>query len=171
MAVQELNGHDLKTLSDFQQLIDDIESLLASTSGISADAVARLHESDEQAIKIVNTRLRACDELLKKGLRNEALGLCDSEPKLLDLFLIVDFPERDYWQETVKQCYLTPSELLGSIATELNDAYSSEKPLAELKYQVRLHSLARSPLPIRISLMRRLSKLDQTTTLWEDDLR
>ena len=171
MAVQELSSHELKTISDFQQLIDDIESLLASVAGISAEAVHRLHESDEQAIKIVNLRLRACDELLKKGLRNEALGMCDAEPKLLDLYLIVDFPERDSWLETIKQCGLTSTELLGSIATELNDAYSSEKPLAELKYQVRLHALARSPLPIRISLMRRLSKLDQTTTLWEDDLK
>ncbi len=171
MSVNQLSDRDLKTAADFQQLVDDIESLMASPAGVEAEHVARLHADFEHAVKAINTRLRECDQLLKKGLRNEALERCESEPKLLELFLIVDFPERESWADTVRQCGLTPTDLLVSVAAELTDAYATEKPLAELKYQVRLHALARSPLPIRILLMRRLSKLDQNTTVWEEDLK
>jgi ElaB/YqjD/DUF883 family membrane-anchored ribosome-binding protein len=171
MSANTISDYDLKSAADYQQLIDDIESLMASPTGVEVEAVARLQSRYDQAVKSINARLRDCDQLLRKGLRNEALERCDADPKLLDLFLIVDFPERDSWEETVRECGLTPTDLLVSIAGELNDAYASEKPLAELKYQVRLHALARSPLPIRISLMRKLAKLDQNSSIWDDDLK
>lgn len=171
MSANTIGDHDLKSAADYQQLIDDIESLMASPTGVDAESVARLQTRYDQAVKSINARLRDCDQLLRKGLRNEALERCDADPKLLDLFLIVDFPERDSWEETVRECGLTPTDLLVSIAGELNDAYASEKPLAELKYQVRLHALARSPLPIRISLMRKLAKIDQNSSVWDDDLK
>ena len=171
MAGNAISDHDLKSAADYQQLIDDIESLMASPTGVEAEQVGRLHAKFELVVKAINARLRDCDQLLKKGLRNEALERCDADPKLLDLFLIVDFPERDSWEDTVRQCGLTPPDLLVSVAGELNDAYASEKPLAELKYQVRLHALARSPLPIRIGLMRQLAKVDQNSTVWDEDLK
>ncbi len=171
MAVNSISDHDLTSAADYQQLIDDIESLMASPAGVDPETVGRLHARFDQAVKSINLRLRDCDQLLKKGLRNEALERCETDPKLLDLFLIVDFPERDSWEDTVRQCGLTPPDLLVSVAGELNDAYASEKPLVELKYQVRLHALARSPLPIRISLMRKLAKVDQNSTVWEEDLK
>ena len=171
MSVAGLSGYELKSASDFQQLVDDIETLLASPTGVAPEAVTRLQEFYDQATKLVNARLRQCDDLLKKGLRNEALELCDFEPKLLDLFLILDFPERETWMETVKQCGSVSTELLIGVAMELTDAAAAVKPLAELMYQVRLHALARSPLPTRIQVMRQLSKLDTDNPVWEEDLR
>lgn len=171
MSISELSGYELKTSADYQQLVDDIESLMASPTGVSEEAVTRLHEFYDQAVKAVNSRLRQCDELLKKGLRNEAIDTCDTEPKLLDLFSILDFPERESWLETAKQCGCTSTELLVSIATELTDAAAAIKPLANLMYQMRLHALARSPLSTRIQVLRRLSKLDADNPLWEDDLK
>lgn len=163
--------YDLKTPADYQQLVDDIESLMASPAGVEQDAVVRLHARYEQAVKAINARLRDCDQLLKKGLRNEALERSEVEPKLLDLFVILDFPERDSWEDIVRQCGLIVPDLLVSVAAELNEAYATEKPLADLKYQVRLHALARSALPIRITLMRRLAKQDQNSSVWDDDLK
>lgn len=171
MAVSTVGDFDLKSAADYQQLVDDIESLMASPAGLDPQSVARLQARFDLAIKAINTRLRDCDQLLKKGLRNEALERSEIEPKVLDLVLIVDFPERDSWEDTVRQCGLTPVDLLVSVAGDLKDASASEKPLAELKYQVRLHALAHSPLPIRISLMRKLAKVDQNSTIWDEDLK
>lgn len=171
MSANATGDFELKVAADYQQLVDDIESLMSSPTGVDPATVARLNARYERAVKSINARLRECDELLKKGLRNEALERCEVEPKLLDLFLTIDFPERDSWEDTVRQCELTVPDLLVSVAGDLNDAYATEKPLAELKYQVRLHALARSPLPIRIGLMRRLAKQDQNSNVWDEDLK
>lgn len=171
MAVSTVGDFDLKSAADYQQLVDDIESLMASPAGLDPQSVGRLQGRFDLAIKSINARLRDCDQLLKKGLRNEALERGEIEPKVLDLVLIVDFPERDSWEDIVRQCGLTPVDLLVSVAGDLKDASASEKPLADLKYQVRLHALAHSPLPIRISLMRKLAKADQNSTIWDEDLK
>ena len=170
MTANAISNHELRVVTDYQQLVDDIESLMASSASVDLEVVGRLNMRYDEAVKSINARLRECDGLLKKGLRNEALERCGTEPNLLDVFSLIDFPERDSWEETVRQCGLTPTELYVSVAKELVEAQATEKPLAELKYQVRLHALARSPLPIRIALLRQIAAQDRNSTVWDEDL-
>jgi hypothetical protein len=122
-------------------------------------------------VKEVNDRLRACDKLLGRGLRAEAIQQCETDPNLLDLTAILDFPEAEYWSDYVSQYELPPiPELLVSIAADLNDAYAAEQPVARLLKLHRLHALALSPLSDRILILRELVDTDSDNSHWIEDL-
>ena len=55
-------------------------------------------------------------------------------------------------------------------ASVLNEAYALEQPLADLLRRHRLAALARSPLPVRIGLLRKLAECDADNPAWQEDL-
>ena len=62
-------------------------------------------------------------------------------------------------------------ELLVDVADDLETACAEEEPLTDLMYRHRLHALARSPLPIRIDILRQLARLDRDNPLWDDEIQ
>ena len=163
---------DLKTAADYQRLIDAIETILCSDTDPEPDVIETVHGKLLEAVKNVNGRLRQCEQLLEKGLRAEGIQQCQTEPNLLDLFTTLDFPELETWNDYAEQFGLNAApELMVDVAGELNDAFAAQQPLAELMYAHRVHALARSPLPVRIDIMRRLVRLDAENPVWEEDLR
>jgi len=80
-----------------------------------------------EACSETNRRLRKCGDLLRKGDRSEAILLAQTEPDLLDMVSVLDFPERGAWLELLKlQSLAPPPELLFEIALELNQAMAEE---------------------------------------------
>ena len=166
----ELN--ELKTAADFQRLAEAINALLCLDTEVEASVVTGTHQKYDEAVRLVNDRLKKCDALLQKGLRAEALQEAEVEPKLLDVIAILDFDEQELWNDYAERCgFMRVPELLVDVADDLQTAWAAEEPLADLMYRHRLHALARSPLPIRIDIMRQLAKLDRDNPLWDDEIQ
>ena len=106
-------------------------------------------------------RLRKCGELLKAGLRSEAIQQAEMEPNLLDIVATLDFPEREIWTQFASQYgIVSPAPLPLDIAAELNEAYAIEQPLGALLARHRLLALARSPLRLRMATLREIAETD-----------
>ncbi len=132
---------------DYQRIVDDVRSALATAGPETVDFM-RLAAADYMvACDEVNDRLRKCGELLRKGLRSEAIYLADLEPNLLDAVAALDFPEYDQWKQVASRLgILVPPPLQLDVAADLNEAYALEQPLATLLERHRLLALARAPL-------------------------
>ncbi len=149
-----------------------MKPMLQMQSQEAGPGLQALHAQFVQCINTVNARLEACDELLRKGLRNEAIQECEIEPSLLDLVTELDLPEWDAWAHYVRGFGIPPQpDLLLDAAVALNEAYNQAQPLENLLHMQRLHAIARSPLSTRISVLRAIAKKDPSNYIWQEDLR
>lgn len=158
-------------LTDVDKLASAIRNVFAVEGDLAESDVEKLHVELVGYVEDANARLKHCDELLRRGLRQEALQECEEEPNLLDLVTRLDFPEWDAWADYVIQYALPPQPpLLLDVAAELNEAYSKAQSLDGLLRMHRLHSLARSPLPVRIGVLRNIAAKDPQNPAWRTDL-
>ena len=159
-------------MADYQQLIDNIQSVLSSELSVGEEVLAGLNSQLTDATAEVNERLNFCCGLLRDGHRAEAIRQAETEPNLLAAATALDFLEREYWDAFVRQCGLPcPPSLAIEAALDLNEAYSAEQPLEHLMRNHRLRALARDSLGARISTMRKIWKLDPDNPIWEKDIR
>src|SRR5215510_7754447 len=86
-------------MADYPHIVDDVRSFLQSADQTLSDHLKGLAAAYADACKEANRRLRRCEEFLQKGLRSEAIHLAQTEPDLLDLVAVLDFPERSQWEE------------------------------------------------------------------------
>ena len=159
-------------LNHQEQLVIEIQDVLASEADPTQETLNRLLNDYVEAVNNCNRRLRKCDELLRKGYREEAIHQCEIEPKLLEEVACLDFPEREDWVYFVRNFELPgPPDLLVDIASDLNGAYADGQPLAQWMRRHRRHALAGSPLSVRLAIMRKIRELDADNPIWEDDIR
>src|SRR5512146_1198872 len=115
---------------DHQRTIDNIRTILASAGPASMEGIWAVAVEYADACEMVNERLRKCGQLLREGLRSEAIQQCEMEPNLLSLVAALDFPEVSAWTAFLQSSGLAPpSPLLVEVAAELNEAYGQEQPL------------------------------------------
>lgn len=163
--------HTASNLQGLDRLTTAIRNVFAVEGDLSSSDVERLHAQLIEYVNDCNARLKHCDDLLRRGLRQEALQECEDEPNLLDLATRLDFPEWDAWADYVSQFSLAPQPLLLlDVAAELNEAYSKAQSLDGLLRMHRLHSLARSPLQVRIGVLRSIVAKDPQNPAWRTDL-
>jgi hypothetical protein len=159
-------------MTDPQRTIDNIRSILASAGPTSVDSIAAVAAEYAEACQQANERLRRCGQLLRDGLRSEAIQQSESEPNLLVLVGTLDFPEAVDWNFLLQSTGVaTAAPLLVDVAGDLNEAYAAEQPLAALLRRHRLQALRRSPLRDRLTTLRRLAELDGNNAVWQDDVR
>lgn len=163
-------------MSDYRPLdfnpVDDIRFVLQSEVWDTTPELREAARAYADACRDVNKRLRRCDELLRRGLRLEAIQLAETEPNLLQQLAQLDFPERDDWLQAVAVYDLpNPEPLLVDVAQDLNAAYAALQPLQKLLERHRLLALARAPLAERIAVMREIARQDPDTPLWDEDIR
>ncbi len=157
---------------DYQHIVDDVRSTIDSQSVDAIDFLRAAAADYSMACDEVNQRLSQCGALLRKGLRSEAIQLCEIEPNLLDAVTILDFPERPDWIETAKRSAIAPPPpMLLDVAAALNEAYALEQPLAALLQRHRLLALAHGSLSERIYVLRQLADLDADNPVWQEDLK
>ena len=162
----------MPTRTDCQRLVEDIQNMMSSETRVQDGELNGLAADYMVASEEANQRLRECDELLRKGLRGEAIQRCEVEPNLLDLVAVLDFAERPQWCEWLGMLALAvPPPLLMDAAAELNAAYAQEQPLTALMRRHRLLALARAPLGDRIAVLRQIAQADAANIIWDDDLR
>jgi hypothetical protein len=160
-----------------QQIVDDIRSFILSadwtlTDPAKQESVRQLAAAYATACQEAGTRLRRCADFLQNGLRAEAIHLAEVEPNLLDELSILDFPEREQWEQIcVSYAFPPPGQINFSLAEALNEAYAESLPLEGLLRKHRLLALARAPLTQRLTLMRTIAAKDTTNPLWKEDIQ
>jgi hypothetical protein len=158
-------------MADHQRVVDDIRSFLHSSEQSYSETLSVLATEYVEACQEANQRLRRVEEFLRQGLRGEAIHYAQSEPVLLDVLAVLDFPERALWDEVAKVYSLpAPPALRLATAEALNRAYAEAEPVANLLKQHRLLALARAPLNERLAVMRQLAEQDSGNLVWEQDI-
>jgi hypothetical protein len=157
-------------LLDYQTLVDEIKDVVYSPTMADAERLRSLASAYDKASDEVNDRLRQSGALLKQGLRDEALGLCEIKPHLLEIIAILDFPEVPEWRLLLGESGINvPSPIRVEIAEELNEAYALRQPLSELLKKHRLLAMSYSPLSERLIVLRQMRELDPNNLAWNDD--
>ena len=156
---------------DFEKIVEDVRNSLVMQGEENGDFLRSVVADFAVACDEVNGRLQQCESLLRRGLRSEALHLCELEPNLLDTVATLDFPERELWEEFIGQAGMAlPMPLNVAAAEALSEAYAIEKPMAGLLRSHRLLALAHAPLADRIKTLRQLAQADMENPVWATDV-
>ena len=159
-------------MQSYQYYIDDIQTAVYSPETAEPDFLRDAAAQYAEACAEVNQRLRQVGQLLKRGLRSEALQLTEEEPNLLDFVAMLDFPELPAWRDLLKRWGMAPPPaLLIDLAADINQAYADHQPLELLIKQHRILALARVPLSARARTLREIRRADPTNMTWEEDLK
>jgi len=156
-------------MSDYQRIVDDLRSALSYGGAITPD-VSALLESYREACRKANDRLRQCEGMLRQGLRGEAIQLAEIQPNLLDLLAMLDFPERESIDATLRREGLSLPPLYTEAAAELNEAYAAHQPLESLLSRHRYLALSTAPLKERLVTLRRIASVDSMNPVWNEDV-
>ena len=149
---------------------DRIRKQLDQPDGVTAEALEPLAvEFDRESVQ-VNARLAECVDLLRKGLRSEAIQRAFMKPNILDWSAQLDFPEFEEWLDILKFYGITVPTLLDrDAAQQLQEAIVDAQPLDELLRQHRRLAIAKAPLSWRLKVLRTLVKTDSFNPVWRED--
>jgi len=157
-------------MSELRRAIEAIRSALESPDLTMPEPLRRANEVYAEACVQANERLRRCDELLRQGLRTEAIRQSEIEPDLLDRVAELDFAGRDQWEERLMMNDVPVPPMLHRKAIEaLSRAYAEETPLEELLKRHRILALSRAPLRERVGIVRLLARAEPTNPAWGED--
>ncbi|MCL2117595.1 MAG: hypothetical protein FWH27_04105 [Planctomycetaceae bacterium] len=155
---------------DYQAIVDGIRNVLTFSETSAPGTLHQLAEQYAGACEELNGRLRSCSFALRQGNITEAVRLAEMEPNLLDVYTILDFPERDEWVEAVSTLALAvPPPLPVEYARELNDAYRAQNVLEPHLKRFRLAVLARASLSERLTLLREIARVEPQNIAWQRD--
>ncbi|MCE3014667.1 MAG: hypothetical protein ACK56W_18270 [Pirellula sp.] len=149
---------------------DQIRKQLEQPDGLTIEALLPLAEEYDRETTKVNVRLAECTQLLRKGLRSEAIQRAYMKPNVLDWSASLDFPEFDDWLSILQFYGITVPTLLDrDAAQQLQEAIVDEQPLEELLRQHRRLAIAKAPLAWRLKVLRRLVEIDSINVVWRED--
>ena len=151
-------------------ITDQIRKQLEQPDGLTIEALTPLADAYGRETAQVNARLSECTQLLRKGLRSEAIQRAFMKPNVLDWSARLDFSEFDDWLAILQFYGITVPTLLDrDAAQEIQEAIVDEQPLEELLRQHRRLAIAKAPLSWRLKVLRRLGKIDYANVVWRED--
>ena len=83
----------------YRKMVEEIRGYLNSPDQSADEKVRALAGRYAAACQEVNDRLRQCQMFLEQGFRSQSIFFAEVEPKLLDIVALLDFTERDEWEE------------------------------------------------------------------------
>jgi hypothetical protein len=166
------------TLQKIEEFIEELASAYRSlVNGQQVAAAAHLRELlpvyAAELLPYVDQRIVECHALIKRGLRDEALGRASEPPDLLRIANILDLDrfvdEVASWKAASDVVGLVwpvapRSDLLGYVI-EAEARVTELRPLLDTWRRLNLRH---APLPARISLLRRLQSQDANNEVWRD---
>ena len=162
------------TLQQIQMMVDQIRLTVMSEQFDDTPEIRTLSREFAELSKALNHRLRQCGELLRQGLRSEAIESAETEPRLLDAVgVVVNLSDEELqsWQDLCEFLELTrPEPMLNDAALMLDSAYEEHEPLENLLRLHRRLALQRAPLSKRLATLRILAREDPGTEFWEEDI-
>ena len=85
------------TYQNVREMIRSMQGFLRSPGDTDAQFIRDESVQYNDMCHDVNERLAAVADFVDKGLREEAIAFAETGGDLLDLFSILDFPEREQW--------------------------------------------------------------------------
>ena len=159
-------------MNDPQRIVDEIRAFLQASDQSFKPRLRELGAEYAEGCSEVNRRLARCAQLIKQGLRAEAIHIADADPNLLTTLADLDFSERDGWIDLVAIYDLpAPPDLDLANAEHLNAAYAEHDPLKNLMKKHRKLALARAPLRDRLAVLREFARLDPGSPIWSEDIK
>ncbi len=156
----------------YRKTVEEIQAYLNSPDQSQDEKVRELAGRYATACRELNDRLRGCQQMIEQGFRSQALKLAEVEPNLLDTAALLDFTERDEWEELAASYGWDRAYGLKLEAADLvNQAYEIEETLKPLMRQHRRFALSRAPLKQRIEVLRKIAERDTLAPCWKQDLR
>ncbi|MDD3587358.1 MAG: hypothetical protein PHQ75_09250, partial [Thermoguttaceae bacterium] len=156
-------------MNDLQTLIDSIRAAIEVPESVSTSRLAELASEYALCCKQINERLEQCSRYLRKGNPCEAVRLAESAPLLLDLCNIIDFPEREEWNNICKSQGLEVAPaVIQSLVESVNGAYDTVYQSEELLKEHRRLALARASLKDRLAVLYKLAANEPDNVLWAD---
>lgn len=160
------------TLTSITKLVRSIQAIMSATTQPAEEELVDKAAEHEEVVEKVRERLEKVETLLHQGLRTEAIELAEQDPNLNELLTILDFPELGPWNDLLASKGIQAVQSIPvEAAAELNDAYLQTGSNEKLLQHYRTISLARAPLPKRISALRQLAERDAQNPVWQQDLR
>lgn len=159
-------------MPEAQEIIGQVRDALAARDQSATPELRDLATAYAELCRSANDRIRRCCQLLRQGLKTEAVNLAEADPNLLDQLTMLDFPQRGDWQQWCAQYGFPEAPPLDmESAGVINEAYAAMQPIEVLLAKHRRLALALAPLPLRLVVMREIAKVDKTAQFWADDIR
>ncbi len=118
-----------------------------------------------------NERLRRCRELLAKGMRSEAVHEVQSNPHLLKLLEIINFPELSRWQNFCRDFDIPTAPALElDLVHQIEKAITEENDLTPLLKQYR-RAMYQGDHHEAIKILRKIRVCDPANSVWQENLR
>ena len=172
---------DLSTLPGIETFMADLRSAYEDlVGGISPTARQRIRDAvatySADLLPRINQRLLQCDDLLRRGLRDEALGHAAEEPRLTIAANLLDLRRfgqdfRDWMEASRKAGILEPDPPRMDVVKNLVEAEQQVTALEPLLARWRRSNIARAPLAERIAILRELRAADGTSPVWPEALK
>lgn|GEM_PF-3410069 len=161
------------TIERLRKLSDEIaaayvELLRGESIAAQAHLRAVVAEWSSEVLPVINARISLCDDLVKRGLRDEALGYAAEPPDLFDaanLLNLERFGRENYaaWQEASRLVGLAmPAQPLLDKLANIEAAQQQAHELRPLLERWRRMNIQRAPLPSRIRMLRELHEQDKS---------
>jgi hypothetical protein len=147
-----------------------INRLLDSHS-ISEEDLREIVEQYEIELSNVNKKLGDAVDLVRRGLRSEAMVIIGSSPSLIDQANELSLPRLDELIELLELYDLPTVSVVDTDAIEvLGDAMVELQSIDGLLKRQRKLALARAPLLWRLRTLRAIAAADPTSPHWADDI-
>lgn len=144
---------------------------MARADGISDDVMGPLALGYGEDVERVNDRLSEAVNLLRKGLRSEAIQRANMTPNVFDTAIALDFPELHEWLGILQFLGIRlPDQINQEYVQQINEAIVEAQPLETLLINHRKLAIAKAPLSWRLKVLRRIAVADSTNVVWEEDL-
>jgi hypothetical protein len=167
------------TLERIRKLRDELvaayEELLAGKAiAARAHISAIVAEWAADVVPAIDARIARCHELVRRGLRTEALGYAAEPPDLFQAARLLDlerFEEYGTWAEASRTAGLAlpPTPQLENLAA-IEQAAERVDELRPLLERWRRMNIQRAPLPSRIRMLRELCAADPVSDVWRTSL-
>jgi len=155
----------------YRKTVEEIQAYLNSPDQTADEKIRELASRYAAVCREINDRLRQCQVFVEQGFRSQAILLAEVEPNLLDTIALLDFTERDEWEEVAATYgWDRVFGLKLDAADQINQAYEIEEELRPLLKQHRKLALAHAPLQQRIEVLRQIAGKDASVVNWQEDL-
>ena len=157
-------------MSDLQILIENIRKSISFPETVSPNQMQVYASHYAESCTELSNRMIQCAQQIRTGNITEGIRLAELKPNLTALYLSLDIPEWEEWNEIVSTLgFDVPPPLPVELSKELNEAYLKMSAIEPLLRMHRLHALNGSSIRERLAIIRSIAKKDIENIFWTED--
>ncbi|MDR2440910.1 MAG: hypothetical protein LBE12_16230 [Planctomycetaceae bacterium] len=157
-------------MNNLQVLIENIRTVMSFPETVLPDQIQTYARDYAECCAECNRRMLQCIQHIRSGNIAEGIRLAEMKPNLTEMYLSLDFTEREEWIDIVSTLgFDVPQPLSDGHLKELNDMYLKMSPLEPLLRWHRLHALNNSSIRERLEILRAIAKVDPENLFWNED--